>query len=120
MADVGETKGPLILREGYSIVRLLGRRFDADSVMIDSLLAREYGRVRIAHRQAAIDQAVARLALARKVEIYYNRIKAVDLSNVNMFTRRFIGFGGRMNTAPVLMPQWQWLEEWKKMRTLMQ
>ncbi|OGU25383.1 MAG: hypothetical protein A2X66_03115 [Ignavibacteria bacterium GWA2_54_16] len=120
MAVVGETKGPLILREGCSIVRLLGRRFDADSVMIDSLLAREYKRVLMAHRQAAINQAVARLALVRKVEIYYDRIKAVGLSNVNMFTRRFIGFGGRMNAAPVLVPQWQWLEEWKKMRRLMQ
>ncbi len=120
MVDVGEMKGPLILREGYSIVRLLGRRFEADSVMIDSLLAREYKRVRMAHQQAALNRAVARLALARKVEIYYNRIRAVDLSNVNMFTRRIIGFGGRMNAAPVLIPQWQWLEEWKKMRTLMQ
>lgn len=120
MADVGETKGPLILREGYSILRLLGRRFEADSVMIDSLLAREYKRVRMARQQAAINRAVARLALARKVEIYYDRIKAVALANVNMFTRRIIGFGGRMNAAPVLMPQWQWLEEWKKMRTLMQ
>lgn len=120
MADVGEIKGPLVLREGYSIVRLLGRRFDADSVMIDSLLTREFKRVRMAHQQAAINRAVARLALTCKVEIYYDRIKVVALANVNMFTRRIIGFGGRMNAAPVLMPQWKWLEEWKKMRTLMQ
>jgi hypothetical protein len=120
MLDVGEMKGPLILHEGYSIVRLLGRRFDADSVMIDSLLTREYRRVRMSHQQAALSRAVARLALVRKVEIYYDRIKAVDLSNVNMFTRRIIGFGGRMNAAPVLIPQWQWIEEWKKMRMLMQ
>jgi len=120
MTDVGETKGPLILREGYSIVRLLGRRFDADSVMIDSLLAREYKRVRTAHQQAAINGAVARLALVRKVEIYYDRITSSNLANVNMFTRRNIGFGGRMNAAPVLVPQWQWVDLWQEMRRLSQ
>jgi len=38
------------------------------------------------------------------------------VNNVNMLTRRIIGFGGRINAAPFLVPQCEWVEEWKKMR----
>jgi hypothetical protein len=40
----------------------------------------------------------------------------VDIKNINMFTLRMIGFGGKMNAAPLLVPQWQWVGEWKRMK----
>jgi hypothetical protein len=29
-----------------------------------------------------------------------------------MFTRRLIGFGGMMNAAPVLKPEWGWVRDY--------
>jgi hypothetical protein len=113
---VGEIRGPVRLTEGFAILQLLGRRFVADSAKIDSLLAREADRLRSARRQTVLNQIIAREALAQDVEIYYERIDALDVSDVNMFTRRIIGFGGRINAAPFLLPRWEWVKEWDRLR----
>ena len=52
----------------------------------------------------------------RNVQLFYERVAATDVANVNMLTRRIIGFGGRINAAPFLVPQCEWVEVWKKMR----
>jgi hypothetical protein len=118
--EEGETRGPIKLREGYAILRLIGRKFNVGQPILDSLLQREVSRVRILHQQAAVNRFVAQEAIHHNVEIYYERIGKADVTNVNIFTRRSIGFGGRINAAPILVPQWQWVDEWKRMRQLAQ
>ena len=44
--------------------------------------------------------------------MYAERLKGVSLFSHNMFTRRLIGFGGMMNAAPLLEPQWGWVSEY--------
>jgi hypothetical protein len=34
----------------------------------------------------------------------------------SMFTRRYIGFGGMMNAAPLLEPEWGWVEQYRRSR----
>ena len=114
--EVGETSGPVRLPEGVAILSLLGRRFEGDAGQIDSLLLREGRRVRLARQQAAVNRFVAHQAAARNVTIFYDRIRSADVARVNMITRRLIGFGGRMNAAPFLTPQWEWVDEWKRLR----
>jgi hypothetical protein len=111
---IGETRGPFLMREGYAVLRLVGRRCDGSKELLDSLLRRERKRVRIMHQQRAIDRHVAQLALRHSVEIFSERISKADVPDVNMLTRRLIGFGGRINAAPILVPQWRWVEEWKQ------
>lgn len=120
MMNIGDIRGPLRLREGFSVVRLLGRKFEQDTSTIRALMEEEMKRVKTAHQQAAINRYVAHEALRHKVEIYYERIKKAEVSDMNMFTRRMIGFGGRMNAAPVLTPQWEWVREWERFRTVNQ
>lgn len=117
MMSVGETKGPLKLPEGYSVVKLLDRKFKVDAALLDSLWKREGRRMRIAHQQTVVNQSIAKAALQHRVDINYNRIRKADVSDVNIMTRRLIGFGGRINVAPLLVPQWQWVNEWKRMKS---
>ncbi len=117
MMNVGEMKGPLKLPEGYSVVKLLDRTFKANAVLLDSLWKRECVRMRTAHRQAVVNQSIAKAALQNRVEIDYDRIRKAEVSDVNSMTRRLIGFGGRINAAPLLVPQWQWVNEWKRMKS---
>jgi len=113
MMSEGELKGPMKLSEGYSVVRLLGRKFVGDGA--DSLLRLEGRRVRVEHQQASLNRYLAQTALAHDVRIFYDRISHADVQNVDMFTRRLIGFGGKINAAPLLIPQWEWVGEWKQM-----
>jgi hypothetical protein len=118
MLPSNEISGPLKLKEGYSIVRLLGRTFDGDSVYIDSLLNREALRIRTQHQKAAVTAYIAQSALRRSIQFYDEKIASADVENINLITRRIIGFGGRMNAAPYLLSQWQWVEHWKKLKEL--
>ena len=73
-------------------------------------------RVRVAHQQAVLNRHLAQMAFGHNVRIFYDRIPHVDVENVDMFTRRLLGFGGKINAAPILIPQWEWVEEWKNMQ----
>jgi hypothetical protein len=118
--NVGDISGPFQLPEGFSVFRLLGRRFEGDSAQIQILLEQEARRMKIAHQQSAINRYIAQQAIAHRVDIYYGRIREVNIANVNMVTRRMIGFGGRMNASPLLLPQWEWVTEWERIRQLLQ
>ncbi|MBI5464782.1 MAG: hypothetical protein HY966_07530 [Ignavibacteriales bacterium] len=119
MMDVGELKGPLKLAEGYSVLKLLDWQFRISKNVFDSLRDRERRRIRQRHQQSTINKYVAHIAMRERVEIYYDKIARAEVANLNMFTRRLIGFGGRMNAAPILMPQWQWVDEWKRLKNLL-
>ena len=118
--NVGDVAGPVRLEEGYSDFRLLGRRLQGDTAGLYRMLEVEARRVEMTHRQALVSHYIAREALSRRVDIFYDRIKDADIENVNMVTRHMIGFGGRMNAAPVLVPQWEWVGEWNKQRRVFQ
>lgn len=113
--EIGETKGPVRLAEGYSIVRLLDRKFVGESA--DSLLHLEERIVRVARQQEVLNHQLAQTALGHNLRIYYDKIPRVDVVDMNMFTRRLLGFGGKINAAPLLVPQWEWIDEWKKMQS---
>lgn len=102
------------LKEGFSVVKLLGRRNIADPGEYDLLMNREQTRVRILHQQSVINTYVAGQAMRHNIKIFYDRIGSAPLENITMATRRNIGFGGRMNAAPLLTPQWEWVEQWKR------
>jgi hypothetical protein len=114
--EIGEWKGPVRTSGGFSLIQLLERSWDSSRETVDSLLEREARRVRLARQQAAVDAAVADLASQRRVWIDEDRIKGVEIQPVNMITRRIIGFGGRINAAPVLSPNWGWVDRWKQGR----
>ncbi|MHB9013096.1 MAG: hypothetical protein ACYC49_12850 [Ignavibacteriaceae bacterium] len=49
----------------------------------------------------------AELANEYGVSINDNALKSLKLSNVNMFTYRFMGFGGRITAIPYLVPWYE-------------
>ena len=114
--EVGEWKGPVRTNKGYALIQLLGRKFVGDTTQVDALLQREMDRVRLARRHAAVNRRVAELAAAQDIWIDDEGIRATSVAPVNMITRRLIGFGGRINAAPILVPQWEWVEEWRRLR----
>jgi hypothetical protein len=113
--SIGEIK-KIKYDERSGILRLIDRKFTGDVHVLDSLFKIERTLVRDEHQKTLINQFLAHEAIRQQVEIYSDRIMKVDIKNINMFTLRMIGFGGKMNAAPLLVPQWQWVGEWKRMK----
>jgi hypothetical protein len=113
-ADTGRLVGPVALKGGYSVFRVLGKRGNAvnEGMTLDSLRSLLRPRMRYEKRRHAVDRFIAGLAQKYGVKMYYDRLQNIDISRHNMFTRRLIGFGGMMNAAPVLKPEWGWVREY--------
>jgi hypothetical protein len=113
-ADTGRLIGPVRLAGGYSLFIVLGKHLaSGDSVVtLDSLRNAMHSYIRSRHRQRAVDRFIAGLAEKYGVKMYYDKLRDISISPHNMFTRRYIGFGGIMNAAPLLKPEWGWVQEY--------
>lgn len=99
-----------------TIMQAEHRRLVEDSVYASSYEGTAAARIRAERQMERVSAVVASEALRRNVMIDYERIDRSDIPDVNMITRWTIGFGGTMNAAPMLYPQWRWVEQWKKMK----
>jgi hypothetical protein len=104
----------------YTLLRLVERKVTGHQYLMDSLIEREITSIRQEHKRFRINQYLAHEAIRQKVKIYSDRIMKVDIKNINMVTVRMLGFGGKMNAAPLLVPQWQWVREWKRLESQFQ
>ncbi len=99
-----------------ALLRLMERKITGNRHLLDSLIERECISIRQEHQRGRINQYLAHEAIRQHVEIYSDRIRKVDIKNINMVTIRMIGFGGKMNAAPLLVPQWEWVREWERLK----
>ncbi len=67
-------------------------------------------------RAERVARYVATLAERNRIEMNYAALRGVDVSPVNMVTRRRLGFGGGMVAAPSLTPLWDWVPIWRASR----
>jgi hypothetical protein len=114
--STGTVSVPYRTTSGFGAVQLLERTFIPEGGKSDSLLTDELLRLLTERRAAAVTNGLASAAVNRRITIRYETIDRMEIPDVNMITRRIIGFGGRMNAAPVLMPQFRWVEQWNSNR----
>ena len=113
---IGETYGPLKVPEGYSLFKLIGKK-EAQKVPIKSF----------DQNKDKIKSAL----FAKRLEYYFNKyttkfankfgftadlnlLKSVKVTNINMFTHRYMGFGGVIAAVPYTDPEYNWIDYWKK------
>ncbi len=114
LADSGKLVGPIRLNEGFSIFTVLGKRgTDKALTPFDSLRHNTGERLLAEKRKRAMDKTIAALAREEQVAINYGKLKDVKVTLIQTFTRRHMGFGGRMTAVPLLMQQWDWIKEYE-------
>lgn len=109
LARLGALSGPVASREGHSVFRVLGRRLraaDDDSVRAALASAREAAQVDA--REHAVAREIAALAVRDGVSIETARLAGVHVPTFTMLTKRYLGFGGEMMAAPMIVPRWEW------------
>jgi hypothetical protein len=116
LSDTARLVGPVALTGGFSIFRVLGKRVPASdsAVTVDSLRRAIHDLLRSEQAQRNLDRFIAGLARKFGVTMHYDRLKDVTLFAHNIFTRRYLGFGGMMNAAPLLNPEWEWVAEYER------
>lgn len=87
----------------------LGRAYGLDTVQDQTVASSTMKRA-----SDEINTYILKLANQYNVSMDFEKLKQVPVTPTNMVTRRFIGFGGAMMAAPMLLQLWEWLEMWEK------
>ena len=112
--EIGQVYGPLKTSEGYSIFKLIGKR---DTVTIPpeplSNFKEEYTR-ELLHRKAKVkmDNYTVGLALKFGVGINFDLFDSINVTSLNSFGIRKLGFGGKLTAVPLLAPNADWVQPW--------
>lgn len=110
-ADSGSIVGPIALREGYSIFRVLGKRkVHSEVEEIDSLLARIRKTIKVQLQKEVASRFLIDLSRRYNITFRWESLLSLRISPFPMTTRRDIGFGGRLQGAPVISPMWEWMQ----------
>jgi len=115
--NINEVYGPIKVQEGYSIIKLIGKR----ELLSDSLknyYQENKDLLRMQLRLRKLDQIINEktVQFAEKfgLNINDNILKSLQLSELNTFTYRFIGFGGKIAAFPITIPMYQWFDIYKQ------
>jgi len=106
----GEVYGPLKLPEGYSIFKVIDKKTDADTVKktfeaVKDQLKKE--RFSEKYQSILVNKTIE---LAKEYGVTVNRqvLSNLKTNNYNMYTYRYMGFGGRIAAVPFPSPLYEW------------
>ena len=109
--EPGTIYGPIKKKEGgYTLYKLLSRT----TSIPDTSLALAIDTTKMMALSNKQDQVlyryVASLAAKGNVKVFIQAIKKVQVEPIQMFTVRYIGFGGRISAVPSLLPCEGWVK----------
>ncbi|MCL6495676.1 MAG: peptidylprolyl isomerase [Ignavibacterium sp.] len=108
--DIGEIYGPIKVKEGYSIFQLIDKKVIPDSIIKISDEPKDYIRMKLTLSKVneLINKNTFYLSQKFGVEINENLLNKIELSQINMFTYKLIGFGGKIAAMPITIPIFEW------------
>ncbi|HCY75829.1 MAG TPA: hypothetical protein DHV28_07890 [Ignavibacteriales bacterium] len=119
--EIGQIYGPIKVPEGYSIFKLIGKRKInlKQSVTIDKD-SLKFIRVKLAlsKMENLINKKTVALAEKFKIKLNQELLKNIGTSEINTFTYRFIGFGGKIAAFPITIPIYEWYEQYKQKKEI--
>ena len=109
--NIGQVYGPIKVNEGYSIFKLIDKRnrnssqksiIDQDSLKFIRL------NIALSKMENLINDKTVALAKKYKISLDEQLLKKIETSEINTFTYRFIGFGGKIVAFPITIPVYEW------------
>ncbi len=119
---IGEVKGPIKLKDGYSIFKLIGKRKPRKK------LPQPFAKVKNSiKRQLELKKTKLKITnytfeLAKKygISIDPDVFKSIKVTDLNSFGFRYLGFGGRIKAAPLMPLNVDWVEPFIKSNSIVQ
>jgi foldase protein PrsA len=108
----GQIYGPIVTDSGYSIIKLIGKRYDTTKTEQDFESRKKELREELLEKKfnEKFFGYVAGLAERYKYSINQESLNEVKVINIPMFTYRYIGFGGRITALPYLGTWGGWVK----------
>lgn len=103
--ETGQRYGPLKIAEGYSIFELLDKSLPPEM----AYQALQPSGVFNSHPKP-VETEIARLANEHRFSINMDALRKIQVTDINMFTVRYLGFGGTIPAVPQLEPLFNWYD----------
>lgn len=118
--EVGEIYGPLELPEGYSIFKVIDKRKRTEPTTSFEKVKMEYkNQLTFKKLRSKMNNFTTHLALKYGLEINWDILASIEVTNINSFGIRYLGFGGKITAVPLLAPNSNWVESYlKKLDTI--
>jgi len=114
--NAGEVYGPIKTDEGYSFIKLLDKRVLSDSLLKKDDENKEFEKMKFSYEKLnkILNKKTRKLFEKYNPEINTEILKSLEVSSLNTFTYRLIGFGGKIAAFPITIPLYEWKKEIKK------
>lgn len=114
--DIGQVYGPIKVNEGYSIFKLIDKKnqFGIQNIELDkdSLKLIRF-KLALSKMDNLINDKTVSLATKYKISIDEQLLQNVKTTEINTFTFRFIGFGGKIAAFPITIPIYEWYKQYE-------
>lgn len=110
--ELNEVYGPIELSEGYSIIKLVGKKepiatesksFESVKSELKEILLREKTNGLMNYKTAALAEKYG-------IDIYVDAFNSIQTTEINSLVVRHLGFGGQMTAVPIVAPFDSWVE----------
>ena len=114
--NVGDVYGPLNTPEGYSVLKVLEKIESKSSFTKSFEEAKDQIRndLFVEKLESKYNDFTKELARKYKVQMNESALAKLKLTNVQMFTYRYMGFGGKITAVPYTKPWYDWYHEMKQ------
>ncbi len=101
--SLGERFGPLPLAAGYSIFELIDKKIPT----VNAITAFQSTDI-YQPGNSLLNEHIKELAVEYGISIDFRLLKSIPVSTINIFTVRYLGFGGTIPAIPQLEPLHNW------------
>jgi parvulin-like peptidyl-prolyl isomerase len=112
--EIGQIFGPVKLDEGFSIFKLIDKKEEQikkprsfESEKKDIIRELSFRKL-----SSKIKRYTGYLANKYGVEIDKKALKQIEVTDINSFGMRYLGFGEKITAVPLLAPNFNWIEDY--------
>ena len=119
--EVGQIYGPIKVPGGYSIFKLIDKRKNVISNQNTSETKNiKFTRIKLAlsKMNKLINEKTISLAEKFSFNIDEQLLNEIETSELNTFTYRLIGFGGKIAAFPITIPMYEWYNNYEQSKKI--
>lgn len=109
----GEVYGPIRTEEGYSIIKLIDKKEAVRTYKESFENVKQQMRTDLvaSKLKTTFEDETANLSNKYSVKVNWSNFDKLKLSHIQMFTYRYMGFGGRIAAVPYTTPWYNWIKK---------
>lgn len=112
--EIGDVYGPLKVPEGYSVFKLIEKRKEKTipPQPFEQVKSEIERNLRVKKIRTKLNSFTTQLAIKYGLNINYELLNSLEVTNINSVGFRTLGFGGRTTAVPMITPNVDWVESW--------